>query len=237
MCRDALAEDDNERAESAAQLASGADDLRSASRCSARRSDAKSFCGRRRRFLTSLPMYTVGAFVYALRGERFLALRRAGGRGAGWWGLPGGAVEAGESFEEAAARELTEESGLRAQAQLHLISATRIQIESQPVIQLHYASQCDTGEVTLSWEHSTFDWVTVDEYREMALGANARALAGSGDARSVLDAAAISLDRFAQWLGQALSQRVSNLPTAPQNSRQEQTRAASRLRAAQPPYR
>lgn len=48
--------------------------------------------------------------VAILRGDRVLAARRAGGRDAGWE-FPGGKVEAGETPEGAAVREIAEELG------------------------------------------------------------------------------------------------------------------------------
>ena len=46
------------------------------------------------------------------RDGRVLLGLRAGGRGAGTWGFPGGAADPGESPLEAGARELLEETGL-----------------------------------------------------------------------------------------------------------------------------
>lgn len=45
--------------------------------------------------------------------DRVLLLHSAAGDDGGYWYVPGGAVEEGESFEDAAIRELREEVGLR----------------------------------------------------------------------------------------------------------------------------
>ncbi len=63
----------------------------------------------------------VGVGVMLLNGNRVLLGRRRGGPGkasgplggAGTWSMPGGKLEFGESFEEAARRETLEESGIR----------------------------------------------------------------------------------------------------------------------------
>ena len=55
----------------------------------------------------------VGAAIF--RGRRLLMLRRTTVDIAfpGWWDIPGGSVEAGESLEEAVRREVWEETGFR----------------------------------------------------------------------------------------------------------------------------
>jgi 8-oxo-dGTP diphosphatase len=50
--------------------------------------------------------------VFAVRDGAFLMGRRHGAHGAGTWSLPGGHLEFGESFADAARRELWEETGL-----------------------------------------------------------------------------------------------------------------------------
>jgi ADP-ribose pyrophosphatase YjhB (NUDIX family) len=60
-----------------------------------------------------LPVVAVGVVARDPRGRLLLVLR-ANPPAAGRWSLPGGRVEAGETLAEAAARELAEETGLRA---------------------------------------------------------------------------------------------------------------------------
>ncbi len=65
-----------------------------------------------RRYMGHRPLLMVGATVLVLdEKDRLLMIRRSD---SGAWGLPGGAMELGESAEEAARRELREETGLSA---------------------------------------------------------------------------------------------------------------------------
>jgi len=54
----------------------------------------------------------IGVGVFCWRDGRFLAQQRGRGCGKGMWSVPGGALEYGETFEQAAAREVAEETGL-----------------------------------------------------------------------------------------------------------------------------
>jgi 8-oxo-dGTP diphosphatase len=56
------------------------------------------------------PIVAVGAVV--VDHDRLLLVRRGRGPAAGWWSVPGGRVEAGETLAEAVTRELREETGI-----------------------------------------------------------------------------------------------------------------------------
>jgi 8-oxo-dGTP diphosphatase len=55
----------------------------------------------------------VGALIFKKRGGPILLVERAGRPLTGYWSLPGGLVETGESLEAAVRREVLEETGLR----------------------------------------------------------------------------------------------------------------------------
>jgi 8-oxo-dGTP diphosphatase len=55
----------------------------------------------------------VGVGVFIFRNSKFLLQQRQGAHGTGSWSLPGGHLEFGESFEDTAHREVTEETNLQ----------------------------------------------------------------------------------------------------------------------------
>ena len=80
----------------------------------------------------------VGIGVAMLRPGAVLLVRRARAPSLGQWALPGGAQELGETAEDAARRELREESGLRAGA-LHLAAhVDSIHRDEGGRVQFHY---------------------------------------------------------------------------------------------------
>ncbi|PIM98789.1 NAD(+) diphosphatase [Handroanthus impetiginosus] len=62
--------------------------------------------------MSSPPKPEVGVGVFLLKGKKVLLGRRRTTVGRGTFALPGGHLEFGESFEECAAREVKEETGL-----------------------------------------------------------------------------------------------------------------------------
>jgi len=66
------------------------------------------------------PRVGLGVFVLHPDGQRILVGKRKGSDGHGEWALPGGHLEFGESFEECAAREVLEETGLHVRDAQHV---------------------------------------------------------------------------------------------------------------------
>ncbi len=52
------------------------------------------------------------AFTWVLQDGRCVVVHNRRPGGSSWWSLPGGGVESGETFEDAAVREVREETGL-----------------------------------------------------------------------------------------------------------------------------
>ena len=74
-----------------------------------------------RNYIGHAPMLSVGATVVVLKGDQILLNLRSDTH---TWGIPGGAIELGETLEQTAARELKEETNLTAGSftLLHLFS-------------------------------------------------------------------------------------------------------------------
>lgn len=96
-----------------------------------------------------------GATVVVRRGDEYLVLHRAiHDHDGDWaWGPPGGLRDAGESYEETAARELFEETGL--DLPLTLVS-------EGPWTTFAAEAPAD-AEVTLSHEHDRYEWLPLEQ--------------------------------------------------------------------------
>ncbi|HEY1799336.1 MAG TPA: NUDIX hydrolase [Terriglobales bacterium] len=82
------------------------------------------------------PMVGVGAVVFDA--DCVLLVRRAKAPLAGEWSLPGGAVELGETLEEAIVREVAEEAGLRVTALQVVKAFDHIDRDAEGRIRFHY---------------------------------------------------------------------------------------------------
>jgi 8-oxo-dGTP pyrophosphatase MutT (NUDIX family) len=127
-------------------------------------------------------LFALSTVVYAERDDQILLLKRAGGALAGQFFLPGGIVEAGELPEDAARRELFEESGLRIEGELELVGAYPIWVYGGDCLQLSYRGRVEGGDVALSHEHDDQQWVDPVDMRVLLTDEVIESIA-QGDAR------------------------------------------------------
>lgn len=82
------------------------------------------------------PLVGVGALIYER--DRVLMAERGGEPLKGWWSIPGGLVESGESLDEAVRREVREETGLQVKPLGVLKIFERIIRDAQGAAEYHY---------------------------------------------------------------------------------------------------
>lgn len=85
--------------------------------------------------------------------------------------FPGGGVEIGENCETAMKRELLEEAGLQVEESgLQLVyTFTRFEGDTS-VIRLLYVTKVSNQQVTLSFEHESYTWQSLDEIEQAFSG-------------------------------------------------------------------
>jgi 8-oxo-dGTP diphosphatase len=86
----------------------------------------------------------------------------------GQWDLPGGKLDAGETFEQALIREAKEETGLEIEI-TRFIGAAPYDLESIRLIFLLLDTRTIGGTFKLSGEHSEARWVSVEKLPVMDL--------------------------------------------------------------------
>ena len=151
--------------------------------------------------MSDLPLFLVSAGVYLERDGKILILERAAGAMIGFWSLPSGLLDAGESPEDGARRELYEESGLLPAGPLTLVAVTGFHVYGHDAIRLVYAADAADGEVRLSHEHSGARWIDPLEYRRTYLSDAeiARWRARDPKDAQIVEAVRATFDTYIAW--------------------------------------
>lgn len=106
----------------------------------------------------------VGLGVYILKDNRVLLGKRIGEHGKGFWSAPGGHLEFGETWEDCARRETSEEAGIKIK-NIRFAGLTNDihEIEKKHYITIAMVADYDSGEVKIMepdklerWEW--FEW-------------------------------------------------------------------------------
>jgi ADP-ribose pyrophosphatase len=123
------------------------------------------------------PQSAVGAIV--TRGERILMVKRGRPPGKGLWAVPGGRVRLGETLQEAAEREVREETGITVRAGQPVYSFDLIERDDQGRIRFHYiivdlvADYVD-GEPRAMDDASQARWVALEELNDLPISRTTR---------------------------------------------------------------
>ena len=115
----------------------------------------------------SHPQLAVSAVIF--RDDQILLVRRARSPGKGFYSLPGGRVEFGESLHAALHREVDEETGLK--IEIIGLAGWREVLPGATggghYLIISFASRWIAGEPVLSDEHDDFKWLAPDDLSDL----------------------------------------------------------------------
>lgn len=118
------------------------------------------------------PLVAVGAVVF--KNNCVLLVRRGQAPSEGLWAIPGGSVEIGETLQEAAEREILEETGIKIRAGKPIYTFDVIDRDQDGKIRFHYviidlAADYVSGEPAAGDDAAEARWVSVHEFNELAV--------------------------------------------------------------------
>lgn len=118
------------------------------------------------------PRVAVGAVVF--KDECVLLVRRGQPPAEDLWAIPGGSVEIGETLQQAAEREIREETGIRIRAAKAIYSFDVIERDESEGIRFHYViidllADYVSGELAAGDDAVEARWVSADEIKTLAV--------------------------------------------------------------------
>lgn len=120
------------------------------------------------------PRVAVGAVVF--NKQRVLLVRRGQPPSQGLWAIPGGSVEIGETLQEAAEREILEETGIKIRAGEPVFTFDVIDRDRTGKIRFHYVivdleADYISGDPNAGDDAAEARWVTAQEINELRVSA------------------------------------------------------------------
>ena len=101
--------------------------------------------------------------------EKYLTLRRSNTDPIRplTWDMPGGGLKEGEDLVKSIERETLEEAGIQVQNITLIGAVAETNKNGDYEVQLGYIGEVDMPEITLSYEHDQYQWVTIDEFLKL----------------------------------------------------------------------
>ena len=119
------------------------------------------------------PLHPVAStHAVVLDGDSVLLVQRAHQPSSGWWSVPGGVIELGETVFEAVLREVREECGIEIKPQQVIDVVDNIIMSADGIPRFHFViiyvlAQRLAGEVRANSDAQAVRWVTRDELNSM----------------------------------------------------------------------
>ncbi|MBY3433855.1 NUDIX hydrolase [Rhizobium laguerreae] len=118
----------------------------------------------------------VGAMAVVVRDHKLLMVRRRNQPDAGRWSFPAGKIEFGEAIDTAVAREVAEETGVKATAGRIITAVDAIDRDDDGKVQHHFVivvllCQWTAGEPKASDDATDAGWFTLAELEDLDLPA------------------------------------------------------------------
>ncbi len=115
--------------------------------------------------LASLEKYVAGVVGVVMREKKILLMHRSPEKttNPGIWEAVAGKIELGEHPLETLEREVREECGLSVSISERPLWATQTFRGTEPMILLYYLCRNESGDVQLSVEHDSYQWVDSDK--------------------------------------------------------------------------
>lgn len=116
------------------------------------------------------PRVAVGAIVF--KDGRVLLVRRGQAPAKGQWAIPGGSVRLGETLQQAAEREILEETGIIIRAKTPVLTFDTIERDEDGRVRFHYvivdlAAEYISGSPVAGDDADEVRWVAPEELSEL----------------------------------------------------------------------
>lgn len=125
------------------------------------------------------PEVAVGALI--LKNQKVLLVKRNQSPAKGLWALPGGKVNLGETLQQAAAREIFEETGVTIIPGQPIYTFENIQRDENGDVQFHYVivdlmAEFKEGELKAGDDAADVGWFSIDEMEEILVNKTTKEL-------------------------------------------------------------